>query len=313
MLLHRCLAAVFVGLLLLGPATPAAAEDAEFLVGFAQDDMSNDWRAAQVRAVERALAEHPDISFTCTDARGSTARNVLDIERLVAQGIDLLIVGPRNPKAMTPAIRQVHEGGIPVILLTRRITGPQDSGFTTFIGPADRQIAARAAGVLGEAMGGEGRILMLEGVPTATTAIARTKGFREALTDWPKLRIVASRAANYKRQDAIRAMEDLLRNDVAFDAIYAHSDSMAVGARLALRAHDRDPAAIPMVGIDYIPAARAAIREGTQTASFTYPTCGREAADIATRILHGESVPREITVESTLVTRDNVDDVEPIF
>ncbi len=300
-----------LALLIAAFAVPAtAAGEAKYLVGFAQDDMSNDWRAAQVRAVEKAFADHPDIGFTHTDAGGSTARNVMDIERLVERGIDLLMVSPRNKRAMTPAIARVHRRGIPVVLLTRRIA---NDAYTTFIAPDDAAIARRAGNVLARALDGEGRVLMLKGVPTATTAVARTRGFKEAIADDPGIRLVASRAANYKRQDAIRAMEKVMAEGIAFDAIFAQSDSMAVGARIALRAHDRDPHNVPMVGIDYIRAARQAIRDGTQVASFTYPTCAKPAARIAARILHGEDVPRQVTVESTMVTKENVEAVEPIF
>ena len=98
-----------------------------------------------------------------------------------------------------------------------------------------------------------------------------------------------------------------------FDAVYAQSDSMASGARVALKGAGIDPATIPIVGIDYIAEARDAIRAGTQVASFTYPTCGKEAADYAVRILNGESVQREVEVPSVMVTRDNVDAVETVF
>jgi len=88
---------------------------------------------------------------------------------------------------------------------------------------------------------------------------------------------------------------------------------MAAGARLALMGAGIDPKSIPLVGIDYIPEAREAIRAGEQYASFTYPTCGDVGADIALRILRGEAVPRQIEVPSQMVTQDNVDQVESIF
>jgi len=110
-----------------------------------------------------------------------------------------------------------------------------------------------------------------------------------------------------------KAIEEALLEGLAFDAIYAQSDSMAVGARLALKGAGIDPKTIPTVGIDYISEARAAIRSGEQSATFVYPTVGREGAEYAVKILLGETVPKVLRVPSQMVTKDNVDNVAPIF
>lgn len=285
-------------------------ETARYLVGFAQDTMDNDWRSAQVRALQEAFAAYPEIRFTFTNARGHTAQQIRDIEELVAQGVDLLITSPRDGVAMEPAISAVYRSGIPVVLLTRRIPGED---YTSFIAPDDAAIAAQAAELLAKRLDGKGRILMLQGVPTATTAIQRTAGFQQALERYPEMAVVAMRIGNYLRADALHETEQVLMDGVTFDAIFAQSDSMASGVRMALHGAGIDPKSIPLVGIDYIPEAREAIRNGEQLASFTYPTCAREAAEQAVKILYGKPFERKVMVDSVLVTRENVEQVEPIF
>lgn len=279
-------------------------------VGFAQDQMANEWRAAQVREVERTLRPNPRLRFVFTDAGGSTAQQILDIERLADQGVDLLITSPRDERAMTPVIAAVHRRGIPVVLLTRRILSEE---YTTFVAPDDLAIGREAARHLVTRLGGTGSILVLQGVPSATTAILRTRGFVEEIAQHPGIRLAAVTSANYLRADALLAVDRLLASGTRFDALYAQSDSMAAGARMALLQAGIDPATISTVGIDYIPEARSAIRSGQQEASFTYPTCGRQGAELALRILAGEEVPKQVAVESIKVTRDNVERVEPIF
>jgi ribose transport system substrate-binding protein len=127
------------------------------------------------------------------------------------------------------------------------------------------------------------------------------------------MKIVADKTGNYLRADAIRAMEEVIAQGIEFDAIYAHSDSMASGARLALRKAGIDPRRIHIVGIDYIKEAHDAILSGEQDASFTYPTCGKEGAEAILKILKGEKVPKEVIIQSDLVTRQNVDRLKPIF
>ncbi|HEY9081093.1 substrate-binding domain-containing protein [Magnetovibrio sp.] len=302
-------AIIAVGVLF-GSSFGVFAAEKTYVIGFAQDNMANDWRAAQVHAVQKALAKYDNVRFIYTDAGGSVAQNIQDIEDLGDRGIDLLIMSPRSPQAMTPVISALYDRGIPVVLLTRTMTNDK---FTTFIGPNDTAIASQAADQIAAARDGKGDVLVLQGVPTASTAIARTAGFVNRIKNHRGLNIIDIIPANYQRAEAIKAVQQVIENGTKFDAIYAQSDSMAAGARLALKESGLDPKTIPIVGIDYIREAREAIQSGEQFASFTYPTCGDVGADVAMRILRGEQVPRHIEVPSQMVTGENVDQIETIF
>jgi len=281
-----------------------------YVVGFAQDTLSNDWRTAQVQELQQALAQYPFIHFIYTDAQGQTAKQILDIEDLITRGIDLLVTSPRDAKALTPVISKAYHQGIPVVLLTRHI---ESEDYTLFIGGNDLAIGQQAARYLQKRLAGHGRILMLKGVPTASTTINRTLGFKQEIIKQDGMKIIAEKTANYLRNDAIHAMEEVLNAGIQFDAIYAQSDSMAHGARMALRKAGINPRDIPIVGIDYISEAREAMRTGEQDISFTYPTGGREGAENIVKILRGEPIPKEILLDSIMITPDNMEQFDPIF
>jgi len=308
---RQCLMLLVV-LLLAGGGTVAngAPDEHRFTIAFAQDTLGNDWRLAQTQGLEAAFRRYPEIRFIYTDAGGNSAQQVQDIEDLMAQGIDLLITSPRDAELMAPVIERVKARGIPVVLLSRRTSSHVHDSF---IRADNRDIARQAARRLADRLGGRGRILMLQHIPTTTPAIERTEGFIEELRGYPDMHIVAIKRADSLRDKAIMAIEEALAEGLQFDAIYAQSDSMASGARTALRRAGIDPASIPITGIDYIAEAREAIRSGEQDASFVYPTFAAEGAEVAMRILRGETVPHEIVVPSQMVTRDNVDVVQPIF
>lgn len=281
-----------------------------YTVGFAQDTLANDWRKAQVNVLAEELKKHSNIKFIVTDAGGESSKQIQDIEDLAYQKVDVLITSPRNGVASTPAISRVFKQSIPVILVTRGIT---TEDFTTLISPDDYKIASDAANFMAKKLKRKGNILVVRGVPTATTAIARTKGFMDTMKKYPDIKITAIKDGNYLRGDAIRVTEKAIREKIPFDAVYAQSDSMASGVRIALR-----KAGIPVkekiiVGIDYISEAREAIISGEQSASFLYPTCAKEVADVVFKILHGKAVAKRIIVKSKMVTINNVNEVSPIF
>ena len=74
-----------------------------------------------------------------------------------------------------------------------------------------------------------------------------------------------------------------------------------------------DPRSVVAVGCDYTSEARDAIRNGSQTASILFPLGGTMAVEIAQKLLRKEAVPRHVTNPVRLVTRDNVEQVPPIF
>lgn len=290
------------------PDTPAKKK---YVVAFAQDTMANDWRAAQVRDLKEAFAQHADIEFIFTDAKGDTARQVQDIEDLAAKGVDVLITSPRDAELMREPIARVYRQGIPVILLSRSVKGNE---FTHFISADNRAIAGQAAHYLAKRLKGKGNILMLQHIPTSTPGQLRTEGFNEALKKHPGLKVVAIKQADSLRALAIQKTEEALAEKLSFDAIYAQSDSMAMGALLALKKAGIDPKKIPITGIDYIGEAREAIRAGELAASFTYPTFGKEGAAAAIKLIRGGKLARkEAIIPSEAVTRDNVEKVAPIF
>lgn len=289
----------------------AAPAKKKYVVAFAQDTMANDWRAAQVRDLREAFSKHADIEFVFTDAKGDTARQVQDIEMLVAKGVDVLITSPRDAELMREPIARVYRQGIPVILLSRRVSGDE---FTHFITADNRAIARQAAQYFAKRLKGKGNILMLQHIPTSTPGQLRTEGFNEELKKHPGLKVVAVKQADSLRALAIQRVEEALAEKLPFDAIYAQSDSMAMGALLALKKAGLDPKKIPITGIDYISEARAAIRAGELDASFTYPTFGKEGAAAAIRLIRGDKLEKkESVIDSVAVTRQNVENIEPIF
>lgn len=278
-------------------------------VVFAQDTMGNDWREAQVRQVEQGLSGYPHIKFTYSDAGGNAAKQIRNIEDHLYMGLDVLITSPRDSISMTPVIQQAYKSGTPVVLLSRTILSDD---YTSFIHPDNSAIARKAAKYIVDQLNGKGTIIMLTGVPGASTTQNRSNAFKELIERHPNIRL-ETRVANYLRADAIREMEQVIAENKSIDAIYAQSDSMAIGAIMALKLNGIDPKPISIVGIDYISEARELIRKGELDATYLYPTAGKEGAEVVLDILAGKKVKKEIVIDSIEITIENVERIEPIF
>ena len=290
--------------------TAVAKEKPITMVGFVQDNMANDWRRNQVVELENALSKYPDVRFVYADAKGSAARQVLETENMIDQGIDILISSPQDSKLMRPVLERAYDNGIHVIMLTRKISGNK---YTTYISPDDYGIATKSADLIARHLNNKGNIVMIRGVTTATTAKLRTDGFIDRIKEYPQLKIVKTLDGNYLRQDTMREMERSLSQGIKFDAIYAQSDSMAAGARLVMKKYGIKPENKIIIGIDYIKEAQTAILNGEQTATFTYPSCSLQAANVVRDLLDGKKVAKRIKVPSYTIDRENAGTIHPIF
>ena len=302
------LGAVFAALL--GLCTvQAVAEMPPRTVAFAQDTLSNDFRKAQVFEVREALRDYPWITFTYADAKGQTSLLIRQIDQFIQQRVDLLILGTNDEDAVVPVVAKAYQGGIPVIVLDRGISGDQ---YTTFINSDNIRIGSIGAEYIARRLGHTGTVLLFEGLQKADVTQLRSQGFLNEMAKYPAIKVI-KRTGNYLRKDAVIEMEKLLAEGIHVDAIFSESDSMLSGVRLVLNKHGIDPRTLISIGCDYTREAQAAIRAGTQTGSVLFPLGGRASARVAVEILSGKQVPRHIVNPVKLVTQENVDAVEPIF
>jgi ribose transport system substrate-binding protein len=289
-------------------ALPAAAK--KYVIGMSQCNLGEPWRVQMNADLKAAAAAHPELEVIFKDAQNDTLRQRAQIEEFANAGVDLLIVSPKEAAPLTPPIAAAHRQGIPVIVLDRRVLGRD---FTQFIGADNRRIgraagqwiARRVAGLPAVKAGGRARVVELMGLMTSTPGQERHVGFVEGIKGAP-LDIVFSADMKWLEPEARKEMESALAVHPQIDLVYAHNDPGAHGAWLAAKAAGRADGII-FVGIDALPQeGRVYAREGVLSATFEYPTGGREAVESALKILAGESVPKEVTLGSRVFTPENL-------
>lgn len=272
------------------------------LIGFSQANLGEPWRVAMNAEVAEAAKGHPELEFVYADAQQDNAKQVADVENFLRQKIDLLIISPNEAKPLTPIVKRAFDAGIPVIVLDREIEGDT---YTTFIGANNRDIGKAAGEFVGALLGGKGDLVEIKGLPGSTPARDRSEGFREAIAKFPGIKIIHDPVANWLREEAMTQMEAALSAHAKIDLVYAHNDPMAMGAYLAAKAKGRD-ASMRFIGIDGLPGldgGRQAVLDGKLAATFVYPTGGKDAVDIAVRILKGEQVPHRITLGTERISK----------
>lgn len=276
-----------------------------WVIGMSQCNLGEPWRVQMDADVRAAAQDLPNLRVIFKDAQNNSLTQRAQVEEFVEQGVDLIIISPKEAAPLTRPVAEAYQRGIPVIVLDRRVQGEE---YTTFIGADNVRIGREAGKWIRETLGGRGKIVELKGLMTSTPGQDRNRGFLEglALDDNPGLEIVFTGEMQWLEPNARREMESALATNREIEIVYAHNDPGAHGAWLAARAAGREEEML-FVGIDALPhEGQQYVQQGIMDATFLYPTGGAEALELALEILRGEEVPKEIVLGTRLFTQENV-------
>ena len=273
---------------------PPLKPKATYKVGFAQTESNNPWRLAQTASM-KAEAEKLGWQLVYTDAAGSAAKQVADVNSMIAQGVDAIFLAPREEKPLIPAVMAAKKAGIPLFLIDRGVDATLAKAgvdYVTFIGSDFIAEGKRAGEAMIEATGGKGIILELEGSTGSSPANDRKKGFDEAVAKAPGLKIVASQTGDFNRDKGRQVAEALLQAHPEATAIYAHNDEMAIGAISAIEAAGKKAGKdIIIVSVDGEKDGLQAIIDGKMYATVECnPKFGPKAFSTAIAYSKGEKV-----------------------
>lgn len=243
------------------------------------------WRTDE--AAIRAALEAAGATYVSADAQSSSAKQLSDIESLLAQGVDALIILAQDAQAIGPAVQRAADEGIPVVGYDRLIEDAR-AFYLTFDNVEVGRMQARA--VLEQAP--EGNYVMIKGSPTDPNADFLRGGQQEVLQeaiDAGRINIVGEAYTDgWLPANAQRNMEQILTaTDNQVDAVVASNDGTAGGVVAALAAQGMD--GIPVSGQDGDHAALNRIARGTQTVSVWKDArdLGRAAGEIAVALAGG--------------------------
>ena len=277
---------------------PALPKKDTYKVGFAQTESNNPWRLAQTKSMQDEAAAR-GWQMVYTDAAGSAAKQVADVNSMIAQGVDLIFLAPREELPLIPAIKAAKAAGIPVILLDRNVDqslAKAGEDYVTFIGSDFIEEGKRVAEWLVANAGGKSKILQLEGTTGSSPANDRKKGFDDVIAANPAFTMLASQTGDFARDKGRQVAETLLQAHPDADIIYAHNDEMAIGAISAVEAAGKVAGKdVIILSIDGGKEIVQLIIDGKVAAvSECSPLFGPKAFDTAVAYANGEAIPAKL-------------------
>lgn len=260
------------------------------------------YAAARLGAERVAARLNAGVTHYVPEVPDNVAEQQAFVDDAIAAKPDAVLFVATDAEAMIASIQKFNAARIPVFSFVNRLLGGE---WVCHVGSDDVALAQNIAEYLFSKMRFQGRVLVLAGTSGSMSGRDRLSGFAQAFAAHPRVTRVIDVPGEFLQNAAQREMARVIAAGVAFDAILAANDAMALGAIDALLAAGR--ALPPIVGVNAVPDAIAAIKAGKllATASFDAMKMACLATEAALHHLRGETVPREITLPVDIVDGAN--------
>jgi simple sugar transport system substrate-binding protein len=288
----------------------------KMVVGFSQIGSESGWRTAETNAARKA-AEQREVDLRISDAQQRQENQIKAIRAFIAQGVDGILLAPVVATGWDQILREAKAANIPVILLDRQIETQDPSLYLSAV-TSDQVLEGRMAGdwLVKQVGGRECPVVELQGTVGSSPAIARKKGFDEAVGKASNVKVVRSQSGDFTRSKAKEVMESAIKSlgGTKLCAVYAHNDDMMIGAIQAMKEAGLKPGTeILTVSIDAVPAIFKAFvaGEANATVELTPDMAGPAFDAILAYKNSGTAPPKWIQTESKLYTA--ADDPQKIY
>ncbi len=254
----------------------------------------------ELEAAMQKTAAKEGLKLNIQSAEFKMDEQQAQIENFITQQVDAIVVCPVDSKTIGGAIQRANDAKIPVF--TADISA--NEGKVVCHIASDNVAGGRIAGeYMAKLLKGKGKIIIIDH-PKVMSVTDRTRGFEEAVSKFPGIKIVARPPGDGERTTSMNVMEDMLQSHPDISGVFAINDVTALGALAALRQAKRND--IVIVGYDGAPEAREEILKGSplKADAVQYPTkIGSTTIEMVAKHLRGETVPAKVPVEVGVIDK----------
>ncbi|WP_320127743.1 sugar ABC transporter substrate-binding protein [uncultured Sphaerochaeta sp.] len=237
------------------------ADDGHYLFGATYMTMNNPFFVYLNDGI-KGIVEAKGDKLVAYDPALDQAKQIAQIEDMIAQGVDAIFLNPVDWQGVRPALDAAKAAGIPIINVDAPVF---DEDLVDCIVASNNYNAGVlvAQDVMKRLK--SAKIVLLEH-PTAKSAIDRTQSFVDTVKNFPQYEIIARQSSNGQIEQAMPVMENIIQAQDKIDVVMGLNDPTAIGALAALEAAKRS-ANVLIYGVDGSPDAKKMVNEGRMTAT----------------------------------------------
>lgn len=283
----------------------------DMVMCFPQLGAESDWRTADTASFKDEAAKD-GFQLVFSDAQQKQENQISAVRACIQQGVSVIALPPVVEDGWDAVLTEAHNAGIPVIIVDRSVSADA-SLYVSHIGSDMKLEGQRAAEEFNKKFPDGAKILELSGTTGSGAAVGRAEGFRSKLNS--NIEIIDSQTGNFTRAEAVPVMQAFLQKYKAgtdFQGIFIHNDDMGLGAIEALKAAGVKPGDLFIVSVDGTRGGFQAMIDGWFQADVECnPLLGPQVAEMALKIMNGQTVEKNVLTNETVYYPDNAAELLP--
>lgn len=277
------------------------------LVGYVCNNFNDTFQGYIMEQFKGYFAGKDKYTLAFQDSQEDVVKQQDQVNNLITQGAKALVVVPVNTNAVEPIVKAAKDAKIPLVFVNRGPYTEQNIPQGVYYVGSESEIAGRFQGeLMAKLLNGQGGVAILLGKLDNEATGGRTNGNKKAFAG-TDIKILAEEAGDWQRDQGMTKTENwLTAYGSDLNGILANNDEMALGAVEALKAAGRTD--VIVMGVDAIPDAKVAVGNGSLAATVLQDAVGqgRGAAEIADKLLSGQTSPAWNMVPYVLITKENL-------
>lgn len=240
------------------------------------------------------------------DSKDDANTQMSNAQDAITKQVDAIIISPTDSASCASVLSIAEEAGVPVVICD---IGTDSGEYVSFIS-TDNEAGAKAVGeYIASQLAPGTEVAQITLNQARINGVLRKDGFDEGIASNGLVDVEFKQMEKVNRSEGESYTQDLITAHPNLGAIFCHSEDPSMGAVSALEAAGREDV---LVGaFDCSPELVDAIRSGKVAAASAQQSVlmGRRSAQAVMDYLAGKEVEKEITLDTLLVTKDNVEEV----
>lgn len=218
----------------------ASAQERDIVIAVSIPAATHGWTGGVVyhaTEAERQIEEaFPNVDIVLSTAQSASAQASALEDLTSTRDLAALVILPFTSEELTGPVENVRDTGTFITVVDRGLA--DDSIQDLYVAGDNIAVGHNTAEWLSGQLGGEGKIVVLRGIPTVIDD-ERIQGFTEVI-DGTNIEILDIQYANWNQDEAFTLMQDYLAKHPQIDAVWANDDDMLLGVLEAVEQSGRE-------------------------------------------------------------------------
>ncbi len=274
------------------------------------DSIDEHWLKVKAGAQDKAKElGNVELTFNAPPGKVDAAVQLQMVEDAIIKRSQAIMLAPLNKDALSPGVEKAKAAGIAVIIIDSAVSSQNyDAFFSTDNGAAARL----AADEMAKAIGGKGKIAIINAQAGAGTTMTRENEFKARIAEkYPDIKIVGTQYSDGDKTKALNQATDFMTANPDLAGIYACNEGSTVGAGTAVEQAGK-AGKVKVIGFDWSADTKALVSRGVVQASMVQNPykMGYLGLEAAVNVIQKKPVTRLVDTGVTVATKENMDSIK---